>query len=178
VASVVEEFTMRRFVMVEVPVFTMMPPEAPLKVRRVVVASPGNGHVKPPVLKSVPHEKTPPDHASLPVVGSQAASPSAKSLEVEATFETDNVVEVALVVVPEVERRLVMVALVAERTEAKSEVEVAFEVVALSAVKFCSVVEAKVMRPPQNCDAVVEVETRYATVGEVEAESAPFTPSV
>ena len=41
---------------------------------------------------------------------------------------------------------------------AKSVVEVALDVVALSAVKFWSVVEEKVMRPPQNCDAsVVEV---------------------
>ncbi len=61
--------------------------------------------------------------------------------------------------VPLVARMLVMVPLVAERTDAKSDVVVAFEVVALSAVKFCKVVEAKVMSPPQNCDAcVVEVQ--------------------
>jgi hypothetical protein len=38
-------------------------------------------------------------------------------------------------------------------------VEVAFDVVALSAVKFCRVEEAKVTRPPQNCEAVDDVAT-------------------
>ena len=72
-----------------------------------------------------------------------------------------SVVEVALVVVADVARRLVMRPLVAERAVAKSEVEVALDVVAFCAVKFCRVVEAKVMRPPQNWDAaVVEVATR------------------
>ena len=50
--------------------------------------------------------------------------------------------------------------LVAESTEAKSDVDVAFVLVLLSAVKFWSVEEAKVIKPPQNCDAVVEVATR------------------
>jgi len=40
------------------------------------------------------------------------------------------------------------------------EVVVAFDVVAFRAVKSWSVVEAKVMSPPQNCEAVVEVATR------------------
>ena len=45
VASVVELFTMRRLVIVEVPEFTMMPP---VKERRVEVASPGKGQGKRP----------------------------------------------------------------------------------------------------------------------------------
>ena len=45
--------------------------------------------------------------------------------------------------------------LVAESTEAKKLVVVPFV-----PEKFCKVVEAKVMRPPQNCEAVVDVATR------------------
>jgi hypothetical protein len=54
----------------------------------------------------------------------------------------------------------VMTPFVALSVVAKSEVVVALVEVELSAVKFWSVVEAKVMSPPQNCDAVVEVATR------------------
>lgn len=69
-------------------------------------------------------------------------------------------VEVALVVVPKNPRKLVVEALNAWKAVAKSEVEVAFVVVALSPVKFCKVVEAYEMIPPQNCDAMeVEVAT-------------------
>jgi hypothetical protein len=51
------------------------------------------------------------------------------------------------------------VALVDWNVVAKREVEVALVVVAFTPVKFWSVVDAKVMSPPQNCEAVVEVET-------------------
>ena len=43
---------------------------------------------------------------------------------------------------------------------ANNVVEVELVVVELRPVKFCKVVEAKVMSPPQNCDAVVDVATR------------------
>ena len=56
---------------------------------------------------------------------------------------------------------LVVRKLVDCREEAKSDVDVAFVVVELRPVKFCSVVEAKVMSPPQNWEAlVVDVATR------------------
>ena len=71
-----------------------------------------------------------------------------------------NVVEVALVVVPLVPKKLVMTPFVALNVVAKSVVEVELVVVLLRPVKFCKVVEAKVMSPPQNCDAVVDVATR------------------
>jgi hypothetical protein len=78
-------------------------------------------------------------------------------------MDEKSVVEVALPATSDVAYALVEVALaitplVAPSAVAKSDVVVALVVVELSAVKFWSVVEAKVMRPPQNCDAaVVEV---------------------
>jgi hypothetical protein len=99
--------------MVEVPVLTMIPPEAPLKVMRVVVASPGNGQEKPSVLKSVPQANTPADQVSLPVVVSQARSPSAKSLDVDATPET-------VIAVVEAYGKMLAVAEVALKRSARS----------------------------------------------------------
>ena len=92
VASVVEELTILRLVIVEVPEFTRMPP---VNESWVEVALFGKGQEKPSVLKSVPQEKTPADQVSLPVVVSQASSPSLNSFEVEATPEIVIAVEEA-----------------------------------------------------------------------------------
>jgi hypothetical protein len=81
------------------------------------------------------------------------------ALQTSFSFEAEQEVRPAPVMV-EAMLKEVVVALVAWKVLAKSVVLVAFEVVALSAVKFWSVVEAKVMSPPQNCEAVVEVATR------------------
>jgi hypothetical protein len=110
VASVVELFTMRRFVMVLVPEFTRIPPS---KAMRVVVAFAGNGHGKPPQVTE----------ATSPVVilRQPSAKVSMRRTEVEATPETviavveaygktDFVVEVAMryATVGEVEAEMVV----------------------------------------------------------------------
>ncbi len=87
---------------------------------------------------------------------SAPASGSAEVIEVIASL-----LVVALVAVALVTTILVGLKLVAEIVVAKKVVEVAFVVVALRAVKFWRVDDAREMRPPQNCDAtVVDVATR------------------